>query len=113
MLTLASKVLVLISTGEKNKALTGLAYAARAIQQGWHSDVKVGFFGPSEALLADDPEVQEAVSQLRGHAIPFACKAIADRAGISERLVTLGLDVHYVGETISGYIKDDYVPMVF
>jgi len=108
-----SKLLVIVSTAEKNKALTGLVYATNAIKQGWLTDVKVGFFGPSEALLAEDKDVQQAVAQLVDHQIPFACKFIADRAGVAEQLTSLGLDVHYVGETISGYIKDGYVPMVF
>jgi hypothetical protein len=110
---MADKLLVIVSTGEKNKALAGLVYAANALKQRWLSDVKVGFFGPAEALLAQDADVQRAAAELPQDASPFACKFIADKAGVTDRLTSLGINVHYVGETISGYVKNGYIPMVF
>ena len=110
---MADKLLVIVSTGEKAKALAGIAYAANALKQRWLGDVKVGFFGPSEALIAQDADVQRAAAALPEDASPFACKFIADQAGVTNQLASLGLDVHYVGETISRYIKEGYLPMVF
>ena len=45
------KVLVIIATGEKEKALAGLMYAGNALKFGWLEDLKVVLFGPSERLI--------------------------------------------------------------
>jgi len=38
---MSSKLIVIISTGEKEKASAGLGYAHRAMAEGWLDDVKV------------------------------------------------------------------------
>jgi hypothetical protein len=86
---MSSKLLVIIATGEKEKALTGLMYASRTLTEGWMDKVKIIFFGPSERLLVED------------------------RDGISEKIEDLGVKVDYVGTIISDLLKDGYVPMVF
>ena len=45
---MASKIMVIISTAEKEKALTGIMYAVNAQKNGWVDEVKVVFFGPFE-----------------------------------------------------------------
>jgi hypothetical protein len=52
-----AKLLVVIATGDKEKALTGLMYAKNAMKRGWMEDVKVVYFGPSEQLMVTDPDV--------------------------------------------------------
>ena len=110
---MAQKLLVVIASGEKEKALTGILYATNAIRNKWIEDVKVLFFGPFEALLAQDEELQQWVGQLRAYQSPPSCKFVADRHGVSEKLEALGIPVEYVGEAVSGYINDGYVPMVW
>ncbi len=110
---MASKLLVVISTGEKEKALTGLLYTTNAIRNKWLDDVRVFFFGPFEKLLSEDAEIQEWASELANHQQPMACKFISDNHGISEQLTSLGVNVEYVGQPISDAIKEGYVPMVF
>jgi hypothetical protein len=107
------KLLVIVSTAEKEKAATGMLYATNAIKNGWLADVKVCFFGPFEKLAATDPEVQEWVKGLNEHQAAVACKFISDRHGVSDKLLELGVHVEYIGELVSHYIKDGYVPMVF
>lgn len=110
---MASKLLVVISTGEKEKALTGLLYTTNVIRNQWIDDVRVFFFGPFEKLLAEDSEIQEWTTELANHQQPMACKFISDNHGVSEQLASLGVDVQYVGQPISDAIKEGYVPMVF
>ena len=110
---MARKLLVVVATGEKEKALTGLLYATQAIRNNWIEDVKVLFLGPFETLVAEDEEIQKWVAHLQQYASPPACKFVADRHGVSEKLEALGLTVEYIGEALSGYINDDYVPMVW
>ena len=110
---MTSKILVIISTAEKEKALTGIMYAVNAQKNQWIQDVKVIFFGPFENLICKDEEVATAASQLLDFETPIACKFLSDRDGISEKLDEFGFDVQYVGSIISDNIKDGYVPLVF
>ena len=110
---MTSKVLVIISTAEKDKALTGIMYAANAQKHQWVEDLKVIFFGPFENLICEDEEVAAAASQLLDFETPIACKFLSDRDNISKKLDEFGFDVQYVGSIISNNIKDGYVPLVF
>jgi len=110
---MASKVMVIVSTGEKNKALTGIMYAVNAQKNKWVEDLKVIFFGPFENLLCEDEAVAQAASRLLDYETPIACKFLSDRDGISEKLENMGINVDYVGAMISGYIEKGYIPLVF
>jgi len=108
------KVLVIIGTAEPAKAEAGTMYAVNTLKYGWMSDVKLIFFGPAETLLLNDPDLQELVRDFHAQdRTAVACRFLSDREGTSEELASLGLDVAYVGEMISGLIRDGYVPMVW
>jgi len=107
-----TRLLVIISTAEKAKALTGMMYAVNVRKHGWFDELKVVFFGPVETLLLEDPVVGEAAVPLVDEGA-LVCRAIAEREGIAEDLVRLGYRVEYVGSTISEAIRDGYVPLVF
>ncbi len=110
---MSSKVLVIISSGDSEKALTGLMYARNAMSFGWMEDVKVIFFGPSQRLLVENEQVKKAAKEMADQEKPFVCKFISDQDGTSEKIQGLGLKVEYVGPVISDFIQDGYVPMVF
>ena len=110
---MSSKVLVIIATGEEEKALTGLMYASKTMSEGWLDEVQVMFFGPSERLLVENEEIAREAKELCTVQKPIACKFIADRDSISDQIEGLGLKVEYVGAIISDFIKQGYVPIVF
>jgi hypothetical protein len=110
---MTSKVLVIIATAEKEKALTGLMYATNAMKYGWMDDVKTIFFGPAQNLMVTDAEVSQAVQELAKQGETVACKFIADRDELSDSTAQLGVQVEYVGTIISDLVKDGYVPMVW
>ena len=110
---MSSKLLVIIATGENEKALTGLMYAQRTMSEGWMDEVRVIFFGPSERLLVEDERIAQVAKEMGAVEKPIACKFISDRDGISEKIEGLGVKVDYVGTIISDFIKEGYVPMVF
>ena len=107
------KALVIISTGEADKALTGLMWATNALRSGWMEDVRVIFFGPAQKLVLNDGRIQAMAQELVEVEKPIFCKFIADRDGNSAQLDQLGMDVQYVGDIIANFIKDGYVPMVW
>ena len=110
---MASKVVIILATGEKEKAFAGILYAKNCQKNKWLDDVKVIFFGPFESLVCDDEEVAQEASQLLEYQTPVACKFLSDHSGKSETLENLGFDVDYVGSKVSNYIKEGYVPMVW
>lgn len=111
---MSDKVITIISSGDIGKALTGLGYATRAVQNKWLSEVKLCFMGAAEQLLVDNEDIQNMVNEfksLKGDVV--ACKAIADRYAVSDKISALDIDVEFVGQLISDHIKDGYVPMVW
>ena len=88
-------------------------YARNAIKREWLDDVKIIYFGPSEQLIYNDIDVANAAIELASMGESYACKAISDRDGISEKIDSMGVKVEYVGSIISEHIKQGYVPMVW
>ena len=108
-----SKLIIIIATGEREMALTGLMYARNALKRGWLDDVKIVFFGPSERLMVEDKQVSSEAKEIATKAECYACKAISDRENLSEEIEKLDMKVEYVGSIISNFIKDGYLPMVW
>jgi len=110
---MSDKLLVIIATGDREKALTALMYAKNTIKYGWLSDVKVIFFGPSENLLVSDTDVTASATELANLSHPLACQFLSDRDNISERIERIGIEVDYVGTIIADLLKEGYSPMVW
>jgi len=111
---MAARIVIIISTSDKEKARTGAMYAMNALLHGWFEEVRIFFFGPAQDLLLEDVELQNYVKEFQAmEENPIACKFIADRDKKSELLCNLGLKVEPVGSTISNLINDGYIPMVW
>ena len=107
------KALVIISTGEAEKAVTGLMWAQNAMIYGWMEDVRVIFFGPAQKLVLEDKTVQKMAKEIAEGEKPVFCKFISDRDSNSDQLKEIGMEVKYVGPMIAEFIKTGYVPLVF
>jgi hypothetical protein len=110
---MTDKLLVIIATGDKQKALTGLMYTKNAFKREWLPDIKVVYFGPSEKLMVEDSQVRDEAIEVANMGECYACKAISDREAISDKVDEMGIRVEYVGSIISDLIKQGYVPMVW
>jgi hypothetical protein len=111
---MSDKIIAIISSGEPGKARTGTMYAVNALKHGWLEDVKLIFFGPAEALLLKDAELQRMLREYQlMEESAVACRFIAKRDGTENAIAALGVKVEYVGEMISGLIKQGYTPMVW
>ena len=108
-----AKTLIILSTAEKPKLLTGLMYAVNAARNGWLDEVRVVFFGPAEGLLAEDAEVAETALALPDSAQPTACRAVADREGLAAAIEDHGIPLENVGPPISQMINAGWTPLVF
>lgn len=112
-LRMSSKLLVIIASGDREKVLTALMYAKNTIKYGWIPDVRVVFFGPSENLLVNDTDITNSAAELAGLGQPIACKFLADRDNISQRIERMGITVDYVGAMIADLLSAGYTPMVW
>ena len=111
---MTDKILVILSTSDAGKAQTGAMYALNALKHGWMEDIKLILFGPAQDLILQDEQFRNLVQQYQEiEENVVACKFISDRDEKSEALDKIGIQVKYVGEMISNYIKDGYVPMVW
>ena len=110
---MSSKLLIIIATGEKEKAQAGMMYTHNAIKYRWLDDIKVIFFGPSERLVAEDEDMAKRAQEIAKLSECVACKYISDKESLSGNLAKLGIKIEYVGPIISNLIKDGYIPMVW
>jgi len=104
---MGSKLLIIISSGDRDKILTAVMYSNSALNRGGFDDVKIIFFGPSEQLVVEDVEIREKAESLADATECIACKAISDKQGVSRELEGLGVKVEYVGPSSQGLLKQD------
>jgi hypothetical protein len=110
----STKVLVILSSAEKEKAIAGLMYAKSAHENRWVDDIRVVLFGPIERILANDEELKElssTVFKITAH--PVACTTFADEPATADALKALGCEVDQVGGIISEYLRNGFIPLVF
>ena len=102
-------IVVLWSSGDKEVALNMvLMYTYNAKKRGWWDDVRLIVWGPSSKVLSEDQELQEKIREMQEAGVLVeACKACADRYGVSEDLEQLGINVYYIGKQLTAYIKEE------
>lgn len=102
-------LVVLWTSDDKEVALNMVfMYTLNSKLKGWWDDVRLIIWGPSSELLSRDRELQEELEKMKEAGVILeACKACADNYGVSEDLEDLGVDVRYMGEPLSDYLKEN------
>ncbi len=89
-------------------------YTLNAKKHNWWKEIVFITWGPSARLLSESESLQEQIKEFIAIDIKVkACKACADKYGVSEKLSKLGVDVEYMGEPLTQYIKYDYKTITF
>ena len=84
-------------------------YAENALTKSWWHELTIIVWGASTALVAGNEKIQGQIKTLIDTGVEVvACKACADKLGVSQNLTELGIDVKYMGEPLTEYIKLDY-----
>jgi len=101
------KLVVLWTSADREVALKMVfMYTYNSKLKGWWDDVTLIIWGPSSRLLSMDKELQDYVKKAQDAGVKFqACRACADMYGVSEKLEALGVEVIYMGEPLTKYIK--------
>ena len=100
-------LVVLWTSGDPEVALKMVfMYTRNAKQNEWFDDVTFIVWGPSAKLASENTEIQEGIKALAEIGITLeACLACANMYGVSEDLEKLGIDVKWMGEPLTDYIK--------
>lgn len=89
-------------------------YTINAKKRGWWQDIKFIVWGPSSKLLSEDQELQEQIKDFIEVGIEVeACQACADQYGVADDLAELGIEVKYMGEPLTDYLKSESKVMTF
>ncbi|MBE0712873.1 MAG: DsrE family protein [Candidatus Aminicenantes bacterium] len=104
----ARKLVVLWTSGDREVALKMVfMYTLNAKLNKWWTDITFIIWGPSSKLLSSDAELQEEIKKMKEAGVVLeACKACADQYGVSRKLQELGVDVKYMGQPLTRYIKE-------
>lgn len=108
-------LIVLWSSGDREVAHKMVfMYTVNAKKKGWWKEVIFIVWGPSAKLLAEDTELQEQVREMDERGVVLeACKKCSDMYGVSDKLVELGIDVKYMGEPLTSYLKQGMSTITF
>lgn len=101
------KLVVVWSSADREVALHMVfMYTKNSKLKEWWKNVCLVVWGPSAKLLTEDDELQDELVNLKKAGVELqACKACADRYGVSAQLENLGVDVVYMGKPLTDYLK--------
>lgn len=89
-------------------------YAKNSRLREWWEEVCVVVWGPSAELLATDASLQDEIRAAMDAGVELkACKACADRYGVSEKLADMGIEVDYMGQPLTACLKDGWTVLTF
>jgi hypothetical protein len=108
------QALLMIWVSRDREAALNMAfmYAKNSLLKGWWPRVRLVVWGPSAELLVEDKELQAELKELAKAGVELqACKACADRFGVSGKLEALGLEVIYVGQPVSKCLQEGWATL--
>lgn len=103
------KLNVLWTTDNRDAFLSMIGmYTHNAKTQGWFKEVNMIIWGPSARLVSEDKEIQTRVLKMIEDGVNIeACRACADIYGVASKLQNFGVDVKYMGKTLTEYLKSE------
>ncbi len=109
------KLVVLWTSGEREVALKMVfMYTLNSKLREWWKEVTLIVWGPSAKLLSDDEDLKIHIEKMIEIGVEVvACKACSDEYGVSEKLLALGIDVKYMGQPLTAYLKEDVKLITF
>lgn len=109
------KLVVVWSSGEREVALkTVLLYTYKSIQEGWWQDITLIVWGPSAKLLSEDSLVRNFMQKnIEAGVKVLACKSCSDEYELTEEFTGMGIEVKYVGELTTKYVKSGRYVLTF
>ena len=83
-----------------------LMYSTKTKMMGLWDEVNIIIWGGSAQLVGENREVQAEVQQMIESGVHVeACLACADKYGVTDTLRALGVEVKFMGQPLTDYIK--------
>jgi len=111
-----TKLVLVWTTADREVAMNMiLMYGRNARRLGWWDQVNLLVWGPSGPLLLADEELKVEIKAMIDEGVEvIACKACADRYGISDALSEISVKVFYTGEALTNAVKSpDWAVLTF
>jgi len=101
------KINILWITDNKDSIFNILTmYTINSKKYGWWQYVNVIIWGASAKLVGTDPQVQTEIKAMINQGVTIeACKDCCDNFGVTDQLTKLGINVRYMGQPLTDYIK--------
>lgn len=102
------KLIILWVSGDRDAALKMvLMYTLKSNSEKWWKECKLISWGPSNRLIAEDPDVRLMLTQILDTGVQIeACKRCAEGYGIEDALETMGVEIKLMGEPLTEYLQD-------
>jgi hypothetical protein len=109
------KLAVLWTSADREVALKMVfMYTYNSKLKGWWDDVTLIIWGPSAKLLSKDTELQDYVKKAQKVGVKVqACRACSDMYEVTEKLEALDIEVIYMGEPLTNYLKNGWKVITF
>jgi hypothetical protein len=89
-------------------------YAKNGKLKSYWGQVRLVVWGPSAQLLATDQELQKELAQLQAAGVKvLACRACADRYGVTDKLQSLSIEVIFMGKPLTEMLKTGWTCLTF
>lgn len=101
-------LVVVWSSGDREVALKMIfMYVMNSKLNAWWRAVTLVVWGPSSKLVSVDSELQAYLSKIKESGVELlACKRCSDMYGVSGDLEKLGIEVKYMGDPLTKFLKD-------
>jgi len=102
------ELVVVWTSGDRDVALKMVfMYVLNAALKGWWGKVSLVIWGPSAHLVATDPILRSKIVEMKTAGVQLlACQSCAEMYDVVLTLSSLGIDVKYMGEPLTGFLKD-------
>jgi len=103
------KLNIIWTTDNKDTIFNALAmYAINSKTKAWWGSVNVIMWGAAVKLAGNDTQVQtEILEMLQAGVTIEACKDCCEHFGVVETIEKLGVNIRYVGQYLTEYLKND------
>jgi hypothetical protein len=110
-----SNLLIIWSSDDREVALSNtFMYARASARNAWWDTVRFIVWGPSAKLLANDEGLRAGIIEMMDSGVQvLACRACTDMYGVSASLEQLGVQVMYVGESVTEMLKTGWAVLTY
>lgn len=108
-------LVILWTSGDPDVAVKMVfMYAKGSMKNDWWKSINLIIWGPSSKLTSENEQIQKEIKEMQELGIIVeACKACADQYGVAGKLEELGIEVKYMGEPLTDFLKSDAKVVTF